>query len=127
MNYLAIITGDWNDGDYVRSVITGDKDSMNELINAYELTEVFITTYQTKHPSNWGRRTIDELMSVLLYDYETYEEMCAAEPWLKQFSKEEIESVSSFLDWDIPSGYECNIHTLKGLEIYEISNQYYNG
>lgn len=127
MSYLAIITGDWNDADYVRSIIKGDKDRMDELINAYELTEVFITTYQTEHPSEWCRRTIDELMSVLLYDYETYEEMCDAEPWLKQFSKEKIESVSGFLEWDIPSGYECSIHTLKGLEVYEINNQIYNG
>lgn len=127
MSYLAIITGDWNDGDYVRSIIKGNKDQMDELINAYKLTEVFITTYQTEHPSNWGRRTIGELMDVLLYDYETYEEICDAEPWLKQFSEKEIDLVSCFLEWDIPSGYECNIHTLKGLEIYEINNQYYNG
>ena len=126
MNYLAIITGDWNDGDYVRSVITGNEDLMKKLIKAYNLTETFITTYQTEHPSEWCRRTIDELMSVFLYDYETYEEMCDAEPWLKQFSKEEIKSVSDFLEWDIPSGYECSIHTLKGIEIYEINNQIYN-
>ena len=127
MSYLAIITGDWNDGDYVRSIIKGDKDRMDELINAYELTEVFITTYQTEYPSDWGRRTVDDLMGVLLYDYETYEEMCDTEPWIKQFSKEEIELVSGFLECDIPSGYECGIHTLKSLEIYEINNQYYNG
>ena len=125
MNYLAIITGDWNDGDYVTSIIKGNKDRMDELINAYKLTKVFITTYQAEHPSEWCRRTVDELMDVLLYNYETYEEMCDAEPWLKQFSKEEIESVSGFLEWDIPSGYECNIHTLKGLKIYEISSDYY--
>lgn len=125
MNYLAIITGDWNDGDYVRSIITGNEDLMKRLIKAYKLTETFITTYQIEHPSRWGRRTIDELMDVLLYDYETYEEICDAEPWLKQFSKEEIDLVSYFLEWDIPSGYECNIHTLKGLEIYEINNKIY--
>lgn len=127
MNYLAIITGDWNDGDYVTSIIKGDKDRMDELINAYELTEVFITTYQTEHPSEWSHRTIGELMSILLYDYETYEEMCDNEPWLKQFSEEEVELVGGFLEWDIPRGYECDIHTLKGLSIYEINNQYYNG
>lgn len=125
MSYLAIITGDWNDADYVTSIIIDDKDRMDELINAYKLTERFITTYQAEHPSDWGRRTVDELMDVLLYNYETYEEICEAEPWLKQFSKEEVESVSGFLEWDIPSGYECNIHTLKGLKIYEISNEYY--
>lgn len=125
MNYLAIITGDWNDADYVTSIVKGDKDQMDKLINAYRLTEKFITTFQAEHPSDWGRRTVDELMSVLLYDYETYEEICDAEPWLKQFSKEEIESVSNFLEWDIPCGYECDIHTLKGLEIYEINKQIY--
>ena len=125
MSYLAIITGDWNDADYVTSIIIDDKDRMDELIGAYKLTERFITTYQTEHPSEWCRRTVDELMDVLLYNYETYEEMCDAEPWLKQFSKEEVELVSGFLEWDIPSGYECNIHTLKGLKIYEISNEYY--
>jgi hypothetical protein len=125
MNYLAIITGDWNDGDYVRSVITGNEDLMKKLIKAYNLTETFIKTYQTEHPSEWCRRTIDELMDVLLYNYETYEEMCDAEPWLKQFSKEDIDLVSYFLEWDIPVGYECNIHTLKGLEIYEINNRIY--
>ena len=126
MNYLAIITGDWNDGDYVTSIIKGNKAEMDELINAYKLTEVFITIYQKEHPSEWSRRTIGELMSILLYDYGTYEEMCDNEPWLKQFTKEEVESVSCFLKWD-PRGYECDIHTLKGLEIYEINNQYYNG
>jgi hypothetical protein len=125
MSYLAIITGDWNDADYVTSIIRGDKDRMDELISVYKLTEKFITTFQSEHPSDWGRRTIDELMDVLLYNYETYEEICDAEPWLKQFSKEEVESVSGFLEWDIPSGYECNIHTLKGLKIYEISSDYY--
>lgn len=125
MSYLAIITGDWNDADYVTSIIRGDKDRMDELINDYKLTKKFITTFQAEHPSRWGRRRIGDLMDVLLYDYETYEEMCEAEPWLKQFSKEEIESVSGFLEWDIPSGYECNIHTLEGLKIYEISSDYY--
>lgn len=125
MNYLAIITGDWNDGDYVKSIITGNKDLMNKLINAYKLTERFIITYQLEHPSQWGRRTIDELMDILLYNHETYEEMCDAEPWLKHFSKEEVELVNNFLEQDIPSGYECNIHTLKGLEIYEINTQIY--
>ena len=125
MSYLAIITGDWNDGDYVTSIVRGDKNLMDELISAYKLTETFVKTFQTEHPSRWGRRTIDELMDVLLYEYETYEEMYDAEPWLKQFSKEEVESVSHFLEWDIPSGYECNIHTLKGLKIYEISSDYY--
>ena len=125
MSYLAIITGDWNDGDYVTSIVRGDKNLMDELISAYKLTETFVKTFQTEHPSRWGRRTIDELMDVLLYDYETYEEMYDAEPWLKQFSKEEVELVSHFLEWDISSGYECNIHTLKGLKIYEISSDYY--
>ena len=125
MSYLAIITGDWNDGDYVTSIVRGDKNLMDELIVAYKLTETFVKTFQMEHPSRWGRRTIDELMDVLLYDYETYEEMYDAEPWLKQFSKEEVESVSHFLEWDIPSGYECNIHTLKGLKIYKISSDYY--
>ena len=64
-------------------------------------------------------------MSILLYDYDTYEEMCDNEPWLKQFSKEEVELVSYFLEWDIPVGYECNIHTLEGLEVYEINNKIY--
>ena len=123
MNYLAIITGDWNDGDYVRSVITGNEDLMKKLIKAYNLTERFITTYQTEHPSRWGRRTIGELMDVLLYDYDNDEEMCDAEPWVKQFSKEDIDLVSYFLEWDIPAGYDCNIHTLKGLEVYEINNR----
>ena len=127
MSYLAIITGDWNDGDYVTSITKGNKNEMDELINAYELTEVFITTYQKENPSEWSRRTIGELMSILLYDYETYEEMCDAEPWLKQFTEEEVRLVSGFLEWDIPRGYECDIHTFKGLEIYEINNQYYNG
>jgi hypothetical protein len=125
MSYLAIITGDWNDADYVTSIIRGNKDRMDELINAYKLTEKFITTFQAEHPSDWGRRTVDELMDIFLYNYETYEEICEAEPWLKQFSKEEVESVSGFLEWDIPSGYECNIHTLKGLKIYEIKSDYY--
>ena len=61
MNYLAIITGDWNDGDYVRSVITGNEDLVKRLIKAYKLTETFITTYHAENPSEWG--VIEQLMN----------------------------------------------------------------
>ena len=90
MSYLAIITGDWNDGDYVTSITKGNKNKMDELINAYELTEVFITTYQKENPSEWSRRTIGELMSILLYDYETYEEYC--DDWDDLASEEDFET-----------------------------------
>lgn len=140
--YLAIICGDWNDGDYVYNIETVNEQEKDWLIHIDKLIDETILNSKS---SRWRKVSLEEIEETLYLLVErefqddtyswipktlTYAEKCRAKEnsmfnYLSTLSIEDLGSMLEFiLEW-IPGGYECSCHTLCSLDIYEITNKIY--
>lgn len=136
--YLAIICGDWNDGDYVYNILHVDWEEASKLI----VINLFIESVLKELKSiNAGHKVYldklcDLLNEIVTYDYDlhkwvyTYkcEDENFEEPeylYLSKLPKEDLFAVMDFCTEYMPSGYECSCHSLVSIEIYETASKVY--
>lgn len=123
IHYHIIIKGDWNDADFVYTILDVNEEEKNRIINMYKLTQKFIRDYEkyySKCNDLWEiHGFLDDL---ILYTEEGKEftECIKDDEWVSDlYTIEQASDVLWFLEDYVPSGYECGIHTLHELEVYE--------
>jgi len=100
--YLFIITGDYNDGDYItNNIILKDTDKeFNDVVNVLIVLQELLDKYKGYNGISFDCNDMDN------YFYDKYEE-------LKQFDEDFISELLPNIEADY-------IHTLVSIEAYEI-------
>lgn len=123
IHYHIIIKGDWNDGDFVYSIMDVNEEEKNQIVNMYKLTQKFIRDYEKYYGRCWDLWEIHGFLDdLILYTEEGKEftEYIKNDEWVSDlYTVEQASDVLWFLEDYVPSGYECGIHTLYELEVYE--------
>ena len=123
IHYHIIIKGDWNDGDFVYSIMDVNEEEKNQIVNMYKLTQKFIRDYEKYYGRCWDLWEIHGFLDdLILYTEEGKEftEYIKNDEWVSDlYTVEQASDVLWFLEDYVPSGYECGIHTLHELEVYE--------
>ncbi len=125
--YHIIIKGDWNDGDFVYTILDVNEEEKNQITNMYKLTQKFIRDYEKYYGRCWDLWEIHSFLDdLILYTEEGKEftECIKNDEWVSDlYTVEQASNVLWFLEDYVPSGYECGIHTLHELEVYEFINK----
>lgn len=110
MDYLAIIKGDWNDGDYVHRVATVTREVGLWLLKVYHTIDSMLKDSQLPY----------DFLIDILHEYRITEE--GVPDWLKKYNEPDIYDVIDFDDTFMPWGYECGCHTLVSISVYKIDS-----
>lgn len=121
--YHIVIKGDWNDGDFVYTMLDVNEEEKNRIINMYKLTQKFIRNYEKHYGKCWDLWQIQNFLDdLILYTEEGKEftEYIKNDKWISDlYTVQQVSDILCFFEDYVPSGYECGIHTLHELEVYE--------
>ena len=130
--YHVLITGIYEDGYYTYTYYDVNESEKNRLVDAYKLAVKFIAKYNEIYPTinRYLGEQVDDVRDLLyeLLDYDDkgpkFSDIVKDYEWVKDlYTLEQLETIQVFLDEDIPWGYDCCIHTLCNLEVYECINK----
>ena len=127
--YLAVVTGDWNDGDTVNSQSFIDKETVEKIKKVIPLIERAQTQKGEEFSPHLSFDTIIEDLDIEMDSvysnkgsrygedgyFSDWEENC-------KFTQEEVELILWFNAQFMPYGYDMPCHTLTNVEIYEIKD-----
>lgn len=123
IHYHIIIKGDWNDSDFVYSIMDVNEEEKNQIVNMYKLTQKFIRDYEKYYGRCWDLWEIHVFLDDLILYTEKgkeFTEYIEDDEWVSDlYTVEQASDILWFLEDYVPSGYECSIHTLHELEVYE--------
>lgn len=122
MQYLIIICGDWNDGDYVyNQTVVNSKKELQIILDGITMLKTLQQMYHKMDPGNWGRKFTD-VIDLLDDAYSPSEDFKNEYKWLfDTYTKEQMDDMYQIYEDYIPHGYECQIHTIVSVEVYEFS------
>ena len=133
--YLLIVTGDWNDGDIVRSQNFIDEESAEKIKKVVPIIERLQCQEGQKFSPHLNYYTIIgdllDSMDAIDTDYDDevkYEDVEHLVKWEDdcKLTQEEVDLILWFDEEFMPCGYEQPCHTLEDVQIYEIQSTVLN-